>query len=378
MSTQTATQESMASPEGEPITVIEYQKTKSGWKPHSVVCGSSEFDVDWCQQDQALAYYESGSGADGTYELVRFRTAPKLGCKLWYDRERIKLMHEGKPIADKEARQLGYQILCEPLDGNPFDDPAATEDNITYCTQCGDDHPEKQMCRHVQWQDGGCGYSLGCGAEDVDFNETQVSLYRLLRMLPPARIPKMRGDLLKGRSPVSDYCGWLSAFEAELNHEERYWPGIAWLYSLDSKCRDALALTIGWLWMFERAAWRACSVIPTYRFIRNLPMKELDGWLALDPLAPRQLHARPLRVKLGFEARSANDTEFLKVPLKCKEITLWPPPDSGKCVELNLTLSVAEIRPAGRNAVELYFGAVIERNGKHVSELDGYREPFFG
>ncbi|MCX7424717.1 MAG: hypothetical protein NTW96_03675 [Planctomycetia bacterium] len=39
---------------------------------------------------------------------------------------------------------------------------------------------------------------------------------------------------------------------------------------------------------------------------------------------------------------------------------------------LGLTLSVAEVKRVSSKAVDLYFGAVIERNGQHISELKGY------
>ena len=50
------------------------------------------------------------------------------------------------------------------------------------------------------------------------------------------------------------------------------------------------------------------------RFIRHLPMRKLEEWLALDPLNPGQIYDRPLRVSLGFKPRCANDFSFLKDP----------------------------------------------------------------
>ncbi len=369
--------EPMLAPDGEPVVLIEYQKHRAGWKPHSVVAGGSYYDFDWCAADGVLAYHNSGGGGSTgeVYELGAYCDAPKLCAKLWYDRDRVKLTHEGRPIADKEARALGYQVIREPLDRNPFDDLDADEDGTTWCVQCRARHPDGRMCNHVVWNDGGNGYCLGCGAEDVDFSAAQVSLYRLLRMLPAAGVEKVLRACLNAHCCVNEPQDLLDQFDRELDYEARYWPGIAWLSSLDHKCKEALALTAGWVWAFERKQWQAQCYVPGHQFIRHLPMPELAEWLALDPLDPRQLHDRPLRVSLNFKARSLNDKLFLENPAKCVEMMLWPPEgtDGRVICENSLTLSVAKVARNPPAAVEIYFGAVIERNGVHVSEMDGYR-----
>ena len=101
-------------------------------------------------------------------------------------------------------------------------------------------------------------------------------------------------------------------------------------------------------------------------------MPELEEWLAIDPLDPRQLHYRPLRVRLGFKPGSANDTSFLKNPGGCHEVALWPPSRDKNIGHLGLTLSVSEVKWVSAKTVDLYFGAVIEHNWKHISELSGY------
>lgn len=372
----------MLGPNDEPITVIEYHRTKRGWKPFSVCTLGSVFDFEWCQQDGVLAEHESGSGGNigEVHDLGRFCAAPKLCAKLWYDHARCKLAHDKRPISDREARALGYQVIPEPLNGNPFDDRDIVEDDTTYCVQCGDRHPDDSMCAHVVWEEGGNGYCLGCGASEVDFNETQASLYRLLRMMAPKAIRELRGEVLNGRCPAVCVPGrsyplqgqkLLGHFSGELRAEERYWPGIAWLSSLDGPCRDARALTVGWLWMFERASWQACCYVPEHRFIRHLPMPRLKEWLALNPCDPHELHNRPLRQKLDFKPHCANDFAFLKDPERCHEVTLWPPRETdGSVICANsLTLSVAQVKRVSAKAVDIFFGAVIERNGRHISEL---------
>ena len=351
------------------VLVIEYERTKSGWKPSSVVAGNSRYDFDWCELDRVLAWHCSGvSGDTGTvYPLGTFCAAPKLCAKLWLAPS-VQLTHDGKPITAKEARAFGYQILAEPLAGNPFDDPDVTEDDTEYCVQCEDQHPTERMCDHVQYEEG-CGWILGCGAADVDFGATQASLYRMLRMMSPGQLQQLRNNVRDG-SPVRDGQRRLEDFSDELEYEARYWPGIAWLASLDGPCPEARALTVGWIWAFQRASWRACQVVPEHMFIRHLPMVELDTWLALDPKDPTQLHEKPLRVELDFKSQTANDLAFLKDPERCHEVILWPNGDSKRsAASCGLTLSVADVRRVSAKAVDIYFGAIIEWNGKHVSEL---------
>ena len=53
---------------------------------------------------------------------------------------RLPKPDDDQPISDKDARKLGYQIIKEPLDGNPFEDSDADEDDTEYCEQCRDRH----------------------------------------------------------------------------------------------------------------------------------------------------------------------------------------------------------------------------------------------
>src|SRR3989339_639787 len=139
-------------PDSADITAIEYHRCGSGWKPFVVWAGGTEYDFQWCKQDGILAYYLSGSGPDPSeLHLSAFADATKLCAKLWYDHARLHLVDgTGRQIADKDARKLGYQVIPEPLDGNPFEDDDAIEGDTEYCQQCGDYHPSEQMCRHVQ------------------------------------------------------------------------------------------------------------------------------------------------------------------------------------------------------------------------------------
>lgn len=366
--------------EQERIVAIEYHRAKAGWKPFSVVTdGGCIFDFEWCEQDGVLAHHMSGCGSiwGKVYTVCKYCDAPKLCSKLWYDRSCMTLKsNDEKPLNDKQVRAMGIQVVKEPLGGNPFGDPDAVEGDVEYCNQCRSHHPSDDMCCHVQWQESGGGWFLGCGASDVDFGETQASLYRLLRSLPPKIVHGMLKDALSRVPPIGGEFDRLNIIDDQHRAGERFWPGIAWLRSLDKKCKEALALTAGWLWMFELAKWDACEIVPKHQFIWHMSIAKLDEWLAINPLDLNELRDRPLRVRLGFKPQCANDFAFLKNPLACEEVTLWPPRNvKGKVVlEKSLTLSVAEVKWVGccQKAVDIYFGAVIERNGKHISEHDGY------
>jgi len=189
-------------------------------------------------------------------------------------------------------------------------------------------------------------------------------------MLSPADVRQMRVLTANGAAPAGDRSYYRDLLE-QRRGEERFWPAIAWLKSLDHKCRAALALTAGWVWMFERVGWRACQAISSHPFYRHLSSGQLNNWLALDPLNPHVLDECPMHMPLGFKNASANDRVFQEDPFACEEVTLWPPQKTMKTDRRELTLSVAEVKWGSprHKSVDLYFGAVINRNGKHVSEL---------
>lgn len=403
-----APQNSYTRPSDEPeeIICIEYHKRGKQWLPFNVLTPVSQYDFEHCVLGQ-LAHHESGGGSFcSDYSFSSFCAAPKICARLWFNREKFK-PHKylpgtnGKSVlaTDDDLRAMGYQIIPEPLAlvkgiFNPFEHPDALDSDTEYCSECEGRHPTESICRHIHFEEG-CGFYLGCGAPEVDFGKAQASLYRLLRMLPTSTVENLRiilgskdysagrfsdsmlggdcnWDVHGGRQTVNIYCEPLGD---ELNYEDRFWPGIAWLQSLSRKTKEARALTLGWVWAFQRTAWRACCVVPEHNFIRRLPDKELDEWLALDPLDPTLLHERPLIVPLNFKSECANDCTFLEKPKSCHEVILWPKRNIGY---RSITLSVAEVklRREKRERIpraHIYFGAVIEHKGQHVSKLAGYR-----
>lgn len=372
----------------EHILAIYYYQEDKQWIPHAVITNTSHYDFTLCVEGE-LVYHNSGSGSyEGKLELYKHDDAPNLTCKIWYDHKRAHLSHEKQPLADTEAGNLGYQIIPSPIGGNPFDLPNAQEDEagIVYCSQCKGYHPESSACRHIKHEEGN-GMTLGCGASELDFAETQTSLYRLLQLLSPDAIEILKKNLSSpdfytqfSDSMLGGDCNlkvgphWLDIYCEPLgqqrNYDSRFWPGIAWLHSLDAKCKEAIALTQGWIWMWQEQGWKTCSTVPKHDFIYHMPRKKMQEWLALDPQDFSVLHDKPLRVKRNFKADCANDHLFQEHPEKCNEVLIWP--DDGK-LDIDLTLSVAGVELIGKTAVDLYFGSIIKRNGKHISELDEYQ-----
>lgn len=384
--------ERMTAPNGK-VCVVVYTRAKAGWKPTSVTSIDdryvSTFDFDWCEASQQLCYHESSGGAGGKYELHPFIDAPKVRGKIWYDANVISLTHEGKPITDAEAKNLGYQVIKEPLDGNPFDD--ADESEVEYCTQCESYMPEEDRCGHLFCDYDGGGWAYGCGSSEVDIGAAHRSLIQLLKVMPENVVDAMRKSLLRRDLVVEDRSRWsddrhdltirigrryvyidVDQLYRETDGEKRYWPGMAWLMSLDKSTREPMALTLGWIWQYQRESWNGRCVIGNITFIRHLDEAEMQEWQAIDPFAVESIP--PMLIKVPFEVTCANDSQFLKHPEGTSEVLLWPK-DPGKD-DRAIRLSVAKVHQGklhdGTQAVELTFGRVLGKNGVELPGLPGY------
>ena len=379
------------------IVLIEYSLTKHGWKPSSVISQSENgspayYDFDWCEHDQELCCHCSGGGGGGSDHELGEMVDAKVRIKLWHDPERINLTHGGKPVTSAEARKLGYQILDAPLDGNPFDG-ASEESEVVYCIQCKDHYNTEHTCRHLYYQEGaGWGY-LGCGASEAGFAESQRSLFLLLDVLPPDAVAAMKHALMRGKfscAPISEFDGGdteiilagkfrsyrrfglrIEELGREIEAEDRYWPGLAWLMSITPHTREAWALTLGWFYQWEREYWNSHCVLSNATFIRRLPSAELGDWLAIDPHDVSVLKERSLVVNIPFKVTCANDAQFLEHPERTHGVILWPK-DPGTD-RRSLKLTVAKVKLISKKQIGIWFGRVLEHNGKHVSELEGYK-----
>jgi hypothetical protein len=376
--------------EGAPIVAIVYQRAGRRWLPCHVLTEGGDWSFDWCAKSKELAFHDCGSGPRGSYSFSRFANAPKICAKLWLDRDRLKPLTGDKTSATSaDLRAMGYQLIKQPLliEGhtNPFEFEFAVEaeGNPEFCIVCDSYYRDDYTCCHLWQSDNGW---LGCGASELEFRATQASLYRLLNLLPPKTVREIKEAALSGKwhsSYMDSMLGgnmelyikptytriWLQPLRDELDYEERYWPGVAWLLSLDTQAKEALALTAGWLHQWERESWNGSCVLDKCSLIRRLSDKELDEWLALDPHDASVLRDRPLKVRIPFKVASANDHQFLKNPAGTAEVLLWPKHQDGRA----LRLSVARVRQTGKREISLWLGRVLARNGQHVSTLPGYR-----
>ena len=370
--------------DGKPIVLIELHREKAGWKPFSVICQndkhSNQYDFDWCEKPKVLCFHNSGSGPrGGNVTLYPFVSPENMPGRIWHDSS-IKLVdHDGKELQDESLKALGY-VRLKRRPENPFDGWGVEDESTEYCTICESRFLTNGLCTHIRWCDEACWYA-GCGLSETSIRDSQASLYQLLQVCPPSFVDDAIKRMRKGAFECGLWeddeelrCGekWdyttidLSQLYDEHNGRQRYTDAVNWLCTLDKYSTEANALTLGWFWQFQRERWSNHCVIGNLTFIRSLDDTEMDRWLAIDP---HSVELPPLRLRRTFKADCANDIQFMESPKGTVDVTLWA--KKGNRSERSVNLSVAEVR-VGKKEVELVFGRILERAGKHVSELPGY------
>lgn len=375
----------------EPIVFIEYQLHKDKWYPRSVETTLSTYDFD-LTVDGDLIYHESGGGDNtGNRQLYCGEPSTEITSTVWYDPEHVAIFIGKKQVtveSQDEAKSLGTMIVSKPIlytkthHGNPFewDIARSVEEGVLYCQQCKGNVPGDEPCRHIKFEE--CvGWTLGCGAPECNYHKAQTSLYRLLRLLPDKAIQNLADSLaspslfiqtidsmLGGNHQLTiSPCGptiYCEPLGTEIRYEERYYPGIAWLHSLDLDCNEAVALTRGWVWQWQKQSWRAQCVVPESSLRKVVSDAFLNQFYRDKP----DFKNNPLIIDLPKIKRdSANSIAFVENPKNCNEVWLT---DGRKRKTRDVVLSVANVEVNKKSGkVCIHFGRVLTRDGLHCSEF---------
>lgn len=324
--------EEFLAPDKTPIQLIEWYKHDDGvWRVTSVESESSSYDFHWCKQSGSLVYRDVGGGSrQETTELLALSKPHPVRSRAW----------SAKPIVDKsgtrltnaEARALGYDVVSKQPD-DPFDD--ANEGDVAWCTVCDSMVDTDDRCRHIHDAWDGNGYCWGAGAADLDIAETRKSFARFIRLLPESAVDCLKqilmstsfsgmrhsDSLLGGNCQMEFRAGqdflnlYIEPFAREPNFEERYMPGLNWLYSLDDKTREQNCLTVGWIWLSRQE----------HSGTRPLPLHVEVSAKRIAPYMKGSMEYVPDQ-EFSFTSkelsRCANTIEFEKDPRQLETIVL--------------------------------------------------------
>lgn len=348
----------------------------------------------------------------------------------------------GKPLTREQALACGWVQLDTPLPQqpaaeydndtgnldiyNPFKDTTHADTIHCYwCSVCREHYTSEGVCHHMKWQEGGAGFSLGCGSEDLDEDslaEAKISLFHLLRLLPPAIVQRCYEQLQEGtfcvRSPQDYYhsgstdiessisktrkheltnhdgkkrMDWVYHWPVEIEHRhlgpedeaaDLYWPALAWLGSLDDPRRKKgnrtapqYALTLGWFYEFLQLGRHA---LPETTLRVALEKDRFESLLALDPNDEDALEAvKPLILRRRGDLDGTRNTHrFLQEPTACQHIRLaCKCKDSEPYRSITYLCQVRAGRPTPRSATRyaVTLKRCLDHNGQHPSTFDSYR-----
>ncbi len=356
-------------PEDSPIVAIKYHKSGKRWTPHSVLSEGSTFDFDYCRRDDDVYYHCSGSG--GTRVYCHPFTNPGIHARMWVSPKYELVDSKSNPITRKQALSLGYRVFTATPE-NPFDSASEAEGGTDYCIVCDDRMPGDNMCKHVHYEDG-CGNTLGCGSPEVDFEQARKSLFRFLRILKPETVDALGRNLASGKYSCSRMDSLLGGnltvtfhpsytylsmqpMGDEVRYEERYWPGVAWLFSLDAK-HPTTMLTAGWIWQFQRERWNNQCVMSKRCLYVDASNEDFEKFYSLDAEdSHRFLYDMRLSYVPPKKARSLNDHAFMQEPDQTEECYLT---NGDRCVRF----SVAEVKRSESGAgYQITFGRMLSRD----------------
>lgn len=427
----------------EPILAIMYD---AAGLPSHVLTTRSDYGLTHCADGPVVR--DSGCGCihldeDGFFVIDGWRESTDRRTRVWLHPHLVGgFSHQGQPLDRQDAANLGWIQLDTPLPlsapvdyrndiGNldiydPFKDTTSS-DSIHYhwCSICKEHYTSEGPCHHTKWEDGN-GFTLGCGGEDVDIAKARTSVHHLLRLLAPDIVQRLYEQLLENtfnlrvsndfssagsseidcassktrkvwhRPPAArPYETSLFWHTLEIDHyslarteseaEERYWPGLAWLGSLDkpvhkggSRTQAPYALTLGWVFEFLHARHSDGLCLSIEKLHLELPAAKFDQLAALDPNDLDVLHdaAHTLEFRRTDLDGTANTHHFLAAPTKLQFVHLARKRRKGDDYQ-SLTYLVAccqPWRPKGKRVLHyhLRLARCLDHNGKHPSAFDSY------
>lgn len=330
MITYTPEKKSWMSPEEEaaqPIVAIGYEKDGKSWRVNWASTAKTELDFTHCLDGMTEFTDYSGDShyeaETGTLSLSDWQPQ-----KVWLDRKAVKVIQlDGVVVNRSQLAEHGITVITKPL---TEEDPTADAHHADtchteYCRICRGHWMEEPGCWHLGWAEGGGGWVYGCGAEDVDVKEAKRSIFDLLDLIPRPLVGHWRDLMAAGKFELQAGNDWRSnmavvvgnpkaksrLFEETLDADyletlcgadegkaqRIFWPGLAWLRSLDKETPHYTALTQGWLHEYLKGHERrsmAFVPLPDKRVMvpyQVMEIKRADK-KSREPAYPVHLYAR--------------------------------------------------------------------------------------
>lgn len=431
--------------EREPILAIMYD---DAGRPTHVLTTRSDYGVTHCADGPVVR--DSGAGCihlddNNNFMLGGWSHHPARRTRVWLHPHIVgEFSLKGQPLDRQDAANLGWIQLDTPLPlrkprdyrndignldiYNPLKDTTSS-DSIHYhwCSICKEYYTSEGPCHHTKYNDGD-GFTLGCGGANVDIAKARTSVHRLLRLLPPDTVQRIYEQLLEGtfslrnstdfsiceRSEIecassktrkvwhrhegrAPYQTSLFHHTLEIAHDELalkesdaedlYWPGLAWLGSLDhpghkggTRTQAPYALTLGWVFEFLHNGHSDCLCLSIEKLHLEIPAAKFDQLAALDPNDLKALDSGKhcLVFRQTDLDRTANTHHFLAAPDKCQFVHLVRERrrKGDDYQSLTYLVNLCESARPKRQRTTRYrirLARCLNHNGKHPSAFDSYR-----
>lgn len=342
-----------------PVLAVLYRKSSTGKSWKITRAATAGQDLDFCYLLTGTLEFTDAAGNDPLRDSdgwINLDDTDLNGLSLWVHKSVPGLRHKGEAITPGQAWERGLLLLKRPLaDTQYWLDRAEHEDTLstTYCEICQGTWTSEEHCCHLRWSDGGGGMCEGVGAQDVDQAEVKQSLRDLWELIDPAKLKRWAEAMEKGTFDVNTGDEWRtrvhidldgggryywSAIELNLDYlvglcgdddsdaEALFWPGIAWLSSLDNhpRCKPYKQITLGWLQEFLHSRH---YTLPTAVFYHRANKEE---WQRLSSLrAGNTLAVSKRRLK---KCLTRNTLEFLSELSATTHAQIYDPASGQECL----------------------------------------------